>query len=105
MASLPFMLEAGYLARSGPDHASILDRLQMLGRVEIDSSVEQRALQAQGQLALTASHRLPTTDLLLAALADRHGLGILHYDAHFDVIREQTTLRYESVWLAPRGSL
>ncbi|CAN5160848.1 hypothetical protein BH20ACT20_BH20ACT20_11200 [soil metagenome] len=44
-------------------------------------------------------------DLMIAALADHHSFGLLHYDAHFDVILEHTTLSYESVWLAPQGSL
>ena len=42
---------------------------------------------------------------MIAAIADRHGVGILHYDSDYDVIRERTDLRFESVWLAPRGSL
>lgn len=44
-------------------------------------------------------------DLIIAALADRHDLGILHYDADYDVIRERTDLDFDSVWLAPRGTL
>lgn len=44
-------------------------------------------------------------DLIIAALADRHDLGILHYDADYDLIRERTDLDFDSVWLAPRGAL
>lgn len=33
------------------------------------------------------------------------GLAVLHYDADFDLIRERTSLRYESTWLAPAGAL
>ena len=29
---------------------------------------------------------VPATDLLVAACADAHGLGLLHHDAHFDLI-------------------
>jgi hypothetical protein len=58
---------------------------------------------------LLGSHRsrarLPPVDLLTAALADRHDLGILHYAHDYDVIAERTDLRFDSVWLAERGTL
>lgn len=105
VACLPFLLEAGYSARSASDHATILQYLGRLRRAPIDAEVEGRALVAQAQLARAAHHRLKLPDLLIASLADRHGIGVLHYDADFDVILEHTSLRYESVWLASRGSL
>lgn len=101
----PFLLEAGYSARSADDHADLLDDLQALPQVAIDEAVERRALQAQAQLARVGHHRLPPVDLLVAALADRHGLDVLHYDADYDVILKKTDLRYGSRWLAPRGVL
>jgi len=102
---VPFLLEAGYSARTASDHAELLDDLRALPQVAIDETVERRALQAQAQLARVGHHRLPPVDLLVAALADRHGLDVLHYDADYDVIREKTDLRFGSVWLAPRGVL
>jgi predicted nucleic acid-binding protein len=36
-------------------------------------------------------------DLLLAALADRHRLGLLHYDHYYDAIAAGTDLRFESL--------
>ena len=102
---LPFLLEAGYSARDARDHDALLDELLALPRFAIDDAVEQRALDAQRQLARVGHHRLPPVDLLLAALADRHGLGVLHYDHDYDLLAERTDLRFESVWLAPRGSL
>lgn len=68
-------------------------------------AAERRALDAQAQLARIGHHRLPPVDLLIAALADRHELGVLHYDDDYDLIAETTDLRFESVWLAPRGTL
>ena len=41
----------------------------------------------------------------IAALADRHGLGVLHYDHDYDLIAEKTDLELESLWLAEPGSL
>ena len=102
---VPFLLEAGYSARSSDDYGLILDRLLALPRVEIDLEVERRALEAQRQLARLGHHRLPPVDLLMGSLADRHGLGILHYDADYDVLSRRTALQFDSVWLARRGSI
>jgi predicted nucleic acid-binding protein len=102
---LPFLLEAGYSARTARDHDRLLAELLSLPRFSLDEAAEQRALDGQSQLARAGHHRLPPVDLLIAALADRHGLGILHYDHDFDLIAEKTDLRFESVWLAGRGTL
>jgi predicted nucleic acid-binding protein len=102
---LPFLLEAGYSARNAMERDELLCELEALPNVEMDSIVERRALDAQAQLARVGHHRLPTVDLLLAAVADRHQLDILHYDADYDIIATRTDLRFGSVWLAPRGSL
>jgi predicted nucleic acid-binding protein len=102
---LPFLLEAGYSARHARDHDELLTELLALPRFAIDDAVERRALDAQRQLARAGHHRLPPVDLLVAAIADRHGLGVLHYDHDYDLLAERTNLGFESVWLAPRGSL
>jgi predicted nucleic acid-binding protein len=101
----PFMLEAGYSARSADDHRDILEELSALPFLAIDEQIERRAFDAQAQLARVGHHRLPPVDLLLAAIADRHQIGILHYDNDFDVILTKTDLEFASVWLAPRGEL
>lgn len=103
--SLPFLLEAGYSARNGSDHSRLLAELLALPWAAIDETVEQRATDGQRQLARAGHPRLPPVDVLVAALADRHDLGILHYDADYDVILARTDLHFESVWLAERGSL
>ncbi|MDA8067276.1 MAG: PIN domain-containing protein [Actinomycetota bacterium] len=102
---LPFLLEAGYSARSGADHAALIGDLLALPRLVIDEQVEERALDAQRQLARVGHHRMPPVDLILAALADTHGLGILHYDSDYDLLAEKTDLSYQSLWLADRGTL
>jgi predicted nucleic acid-binding protein len=43
--------------------------------------------------------------IIIAALAVEHGCGVLHYDKHYDTIRDKAGLRFDSVWLAPRASL
>jgi len=104
-ACLPFLLEAGYSARNAREHEQVLAELLSLPRYPLDDAVEQRALDAQAQLARAGHHRLPPVDLLIAALADRHDLGVLHYDHDYDLIAEKTDLGFDSVWLAPRGTL
>jgi predicted nucleic acid-binding protein len=102
---LPFLLEAGYSARNAHDHDTLLIELMALTRVHIDNFVERRAIDAQRQLARVGHHRLPPVDLIIAALADTHDLGILHYDNDYEIVLDKTDLRFESVWLAPRGSI
>jgi predicted nucleic acid-binding protein len=102
---LPFLLEAGYSARNAGDHGGLIDELLALPLLYIDEGIERRAIDAQRQLAQVGHHRLPPVDLILAAIADRHGLGVLHYDGDFDLLRSKTDLDFESVWLVPRGKL
>ncbi len=104
-ASLPFLLEAGYSARNAREHDDVLAELLSLPHFSIDELVEQRALDAERQLARAGQLRLPPVDLVLAALAAHHRIGILHYDHDYDILREKTDLDFESVWLAPRGIL
>jgi hypothetical protein len=49
--------------------------------------------------------RYSITDLLTAALADRRGYGVLHYDADYDELGRDGGLRYASVWAAKPPSL
>jgi len=102
---LPFLLEAGYSARDARDHADLLAELVALPSLPIDEPVERRALDVQSQLARAGHHRLPPVDILLAAIADRHEVGVLHYDGDYDVLATKTDLRFESVWLAERGTI
>ena len=102
---LPFLLEAGYLARNAADHDDVLDELLSLPLIPIDRDVEQRAIDAQRQLARVGHHRLPPVDLIIAAIADVRQFGILHYDGDYDLIREKTNLTFDSIWLVARGDL
>ncbi len=102
---LPFLLEAGFSARSASHHAQIAQRFETLPRVAISPEVERRALEAQADLARVGHHRLSPVDLLVAACADAAGAGVLHYDRDYDLLREHTRLRFRSEWLAPAGTL
>ena len=48
---LPFLLEAGYSARSAADLKAMMARLEQLPRVVVDGEVERLVLSAQRQLA------------------------------------------------------
>ncbi len=105
MVCLPFLLEAGYSARDMRDHVARLDALRALPHAAIDATTEARALEAQRQLAAAGHHRLSPPDLIIAALAEGNDAAVLHYDRDYDLIAERTDLSFESVWLAPAGSL
>ena len=105
VVSLPFLLEAGYSARSGDDHDALVGALAALPRVELGPDVERLALRAQGELAAIGHHRLAPSDLVIAACAHHSGHGVLHYDRDYDVIAHETSLEFASEWVAPAGSL
>jgi predicted nucleic acid-binding protein len=105
VASLPFMLEAGYSARDASEYRTASALLASFPYAELDRSARARSLDAQSQLSRTGHYRLPPVDLMIAAIADAAGIGVLHYDSHYDLILEQTDLRFESRWLAPRGTI
>jgi predicted nucleic acid-binding protein len=73
--------------------------------VPVTRSVQRAALTALRELARRGAgyHRVPVPDLLIAAAAQEAGVGVLHYDHHFDRLAE--VLHFASVWLAPAGSL
>lgn len=100
----PVRLELLYSSRGPADYrirAAELDGLEQLALLGGDA---ERALVAQGLLAARSQHRGPTpVDLVVAAIAERAGLTVLHYDRHFDAIARVTGQTAE--WLARRGSL
>jgi predicted nucleic acid-binding protein len=102
---LPFLLEAGYSARSAADRKALMTRFAQLPRIAIDSEVERIALQAQRELAEIGHHRMAPTDVVTAACAHRAEAGVLHYDGDYDLLAEHTSLVFESEWLAVPGTL
>jgi predicted nucleic acid-binding protein len=102
---LPFLLEAGYSARSGHERSAMMADLAKLPRVEIDKDIEAAALDAQRELADVGHHRLPPADVMIAACADAGGMGVLHYDGDYDLLVEHTSLKFGSEWLAQPGVL
>ncbi|MEE9414248.1 MAG: PIN domain nuclease [Acidimicrobiales bacterium] len=63
-----------------------------------------RALEIQQQLWETGLIRaVPLPDLLMAAVAERHQVTIIHYDRDYDTIAEIT--HQQTQWIMPRGSI
>lgn len=102
---LPFLLEAGYSARSGRERSAMMTDLARLPRVEIDKDIEAAALDAQRELADVGHHRLPPADVMIAACAHVADMGVLHYDNDYDLLAKHTSLTFESEWLTQPGVL
>ncbi len=102
---LPFLLEAGYSARSGYERSAMMADLERLPRVEIDKDVGGAALDAQRELADIGHQRLAPADVMIAACAHVAGMGVLHYDSDYDLLVKHTGLRFRSEWLAQPGVL
>jgi predicted nucleic acid-binding protein len=102
---LPFLLEAGYSARSAADRMSLMTRFDEFPRIAIDNEVERIALRAQRELAEVGHHRLAPMDVMIAACAHKAEAGVLHYDGDYDLLARHTSLVFESEWLAAPGTL
>jgi predicted nucleic acid-binding protein len=102
---LPFLLEAGYSARSASDHQAKVADLGLLPCIPVTPAIEERALGAQRELAAVGHHRLTPIDIMIAACAQEAGAGVLHYDRDYDILAEHTSLDFESEWVAPSGTL
>lgn len=72
-----------------------------------DEETARIALRMQQRMAtsVASGQRVKTADLLIAALAVQHGVGVLHYDADYDVICERAGEPFDSEWLCERGNL
>lgn len=74
-------------------------------QIPVTASVQRAAIAAVRELAQggAGNHRVPPPDLMIAAAAQEAGVGVLHYDNHYDRLAE--VLNFDSVWIAPPGSL
>ena len=96
-----------YSAIDGTAFATTARRLDALPDAPLTAEAARAAIQAQAELAAApaASHRVKPVDLLIAAVAAREGLGVLHYDRDYDLIAKHTSLEFASEWVAPAGTL
>ena len=99
----PVVFELGFSARSADDHEAMMSRLEAFETVPVTAADHARAIDIQGQLAKRGWHRACSlVDALVAALADAHGLAVLHYDADFELVAEITDQPHQ--WVVERGT-
>ena len=98
-------LEVLFSARDGAEHRQILaDRRAGYLRAPMSDDDFLRAAEVQGALAARGLHRaVAIPDLLIAAVAERHGLTVLHYDRDYERIAAVTGQPHE--WVVPAGGV
>lgn len=98
-------LEVLYSARGYDDLVSVRsERTDAFPNVPIKQRDFDRATDLLAALARAGKHRSAgIPDLLLASLAERTGLTLLHYDQDFDLIAAHSRLKAE--WVVPRASV
>jgi predicted nucleic acid-binding protein len=92
-------MEILYSARSS-EYIELETELDALRILRNDRAVTDAAMSAIGELAERSDgyHRVPLTDVLIAAAAAEHGgVAVLHRDTHFDKLAE--VLTFENVEL------
>ncbi len=98
-------LEILYSARNGTIFDELAEELSELRPAQLTPAIIRAAQDAMRTLAhrSAGAQRLPLVDYLLAATAQDTASAILHYDRDFDTLAE--IIDFESIWLAPRGSI
>jgi predicted nucleic acid-binding protein len=97
-------LEVLFSARSPDDYVNVRQGRRRCRDLPMTPRVCSRALEVQSELARRSQHRgTGFADLLIAACAEIHGTGLLHYDADFDLIASVTG--QPARWVVPRGSV
>jgi predicted nucleic acid-binding protein len=96
---LPVRYELLYSARDAESFMALESRLAALRDFALTASIQRTAMAAQRDLAELGPlhHRVPLPDLLIAAVAQEHGLVVVHEDRHFDTI--QRVLAFAAHWL------
>lgn len=97
-------LEVLFSARTHSDIVATRKRRSALPFVELSQSDFDRAIDVLESLAKSGHHRAARIpDLLIAAVAERNDLTVLHYDKDFDLIAKVTGQTTE--WVVPAGSV
>ena len=97
-------LELLYSARAHADLAQLLADRRALPAVDIEQRDFDRAIAVMDLLARRGKHRAASIpDLLIAAVAERAALAVLHYDRDFELIASVTG--QDTEWVVPRGSV
>jgi predicted nucleic acid-binding protein len=98
-------LELLYSTRTANEFAELEEELSVLRNIATTDSVCRAAIGALRDLAQRSAgyHRVAPPDALIAACAADAGIGVLHYDRHYDRLAE--VLNFDSRWVAAADSL
>jgi predicted nucleic acid-binding protein len=98
-------LELLYSTRDAQEFAILEAEQALLREIPAAVSAQRAAVGSLRDLAAggPGQHRVPIADALIAAAAQDAGVDVLHYDHHYDRLAQ--VLSFESVWIAPAGSL
>ena len=97
-------LEICFSAKSHADLVKTRATRRALPSVDIMQADFDRALEVMEELAKTGHHRAAgIPDLLIAAIAERHALTVMHYDKDFDLIAKVTGQPTD--WVVAKGSV
>ena len=97
-------LELLYSARTYADFVQLRTDRRALPSIEIGQPDFDRASAVMQLLARRGKHRgVGIPDLLIAAVAERAEVAVLHYDGDFDLIGSVTGQKVE--WIVPSGSV
>lgn len=107
---MPLLLEAGFSARSAPEHDAIMKRLRSWEVLAPLPGLEETAIRLQGALFRAGRGRAAGAfDLEVAAYAVLYmsrgaSVSIVHYDGVFDHLAGVEPL-LRTRWIVPRGSV
>ena len=99
-------MEVLFSARDAAEFAAVEDALlacPWLATEPQDWEEARRIFKALAGRGPLHHRQVKIPDLLIAAVAARHGVPVLHYDADYDTIASVTG--QPTRWVAPRGSL
>jgi len=98
-------LEILLSARNGKIFDELAEELSTLRSAPLTATIARAAQDAMRTLAHRSdgAQRIPIVDYLMAATAQETGSAVLHYDHDYDTLAE--IMEFESVWLAPAGSM
>ena len=96
-------LEIGSSARNAQEFDVLIAQLREFEQATITPGDFESALLTQRSLADRGHRGRKIPDLLIAAIAQRQGLTVLHYDRDFDLIAECTGQPTE--WVVGRGEI
>lgn len=95
-------LEVLFSAQNQLEYRRTRKWLEALNDLGLGHGSQRRAIDLQSRLAAKGAHRIPVTDLLIAADAEQNDVELLHYDKHFDMIARVSDLRAR--WIVPCGT-